>query len=204
MNRTIVPFILLALFSRDLFSQVAPVCDPPMSRENFEALVYQVQDHFFPELRETKLEVDTFRSEAYFLQAQPVVMSLLGNRSQRRYNVQLNLKLLECPPSILALEAILVHELEHVVDYLPMSTPKVATHGLRYLLNKKFKRTYERSTDCKVLERGLHQGLADYRRWVYQWLSPRELITKRKIYLTPEEIEVFQSSGTCHPRVSKI
>ena len=170
-----------------------------MARENFEALVEEVKQNHFPELHHVKLIVSTFSSDAYFLQAQPVAISLLGLRSNRRYQVQLNLKLLECPPTINALEAILVHELEHVVDYQPMSASKVATHGLRYLLNKKFKRHYERSTDCKVLDRGFHQGLSDYRKWVYQWLKPDELRTKRRLYLTPEEIEMFQTSGICRP-----
>lgn len=170
-----------------------------MARESFMALVEEVKQNYFPALHQVKILVSTFSSEAYFLQAQPIAISLLGARSKRRYQVQLNLKLLECPPAISALEAILVHELEHVVDYQPMSASKVAAHGLRYLMNTKFKRHYERSTDCKVLERGLHQGLSDYRKWVYQWLNPGEVRTKRRLYLTPEEIEVFQTSGICHP-----
>jgi hypothetical protein len=199
MNLTAISLIIFSLFSHDLFSQVRPGCEPPMSGENFKALVEEVKQSHFPSLKEVKLSVSTFSSDAYFLQAQPIVISLLGLRSKRRYQVQLNTKLLECPPTISALEAILVHELEHVVDYLPMSTSKVAAHGLRYVLSKKFKRHYERSTDCKVLDRGFHQGLADYRKWVYQWLDPEELSTKRRLYLTPEEIEIFQSSGICRP-----
>lgn len=192
-------FILFMLFSQNLFSQVNPGCEPPMTRDNFEALVQEVKETYFPVLKDVRLTFSTFSSDAYFLQAQPIVISLFGQRSKRRYQVQLNLKLLECPPTVNALEAILVHELEHVVDYLPMSTTKVAAHGLRYVLNKKFKRHYERSTDCKVLDLGLHQGLSDYRKWVYQWLDPDQLQTKRLLYLTPEEIEVFQSSGSCRP-----
>jgi hypothetical protein len=159
-----------------------------MSLDQFKALVQNSRDEFFPELRKVKIRVSTFRSDAYFLQAQPNIKTLIGNRVKREYLIQLNLKLLECPPTDDALEAILVHELEHVKDYIGWSSAKIAKHGLLYSTSMKVKVAYERQTDRKVLEKGLHSGLAGYRDWVYQWLTPKELASKRKIYLTPEEI----------------
>lgn len=197
MKRLILSYLFGTLVCTQALAHTAAACEAPMSLDNFTALVHEVKGRFFPELKTINVGVATFRSDAYFLQAQPVVVSLLGRKKNRRYNVQLNLKLLECPPTIEALEAILVHELEHVVDYLPMSATKIASHGLHYIMSKKFHRFYERSTDCKVLDRGLHHGLIEYRNWVYQWLNPRELQTKRKIYLTPEEIKAFEVSGKC-------
>lgn len=91
-----------------------------------------------------------------------------------------------------ALEAIMVHELEHVVDYTGWSSARLIKHGAKYSLSMKQKINYERATDNKVLAKGLHEGLAQYREWIYQWLTPKELLSKRRIYLTPEEIRASQ------------
>lgn len=166
----------------------AEICAPKMNLEQFTLLLNRTIDQFFPELLDQSIGVSTFRSDAYFLQAQPVVKTLISNQGRRKYNVQLNLKLLDCPPSEDSLQAILVHELEHVKDYTSWSSAKIAKHGLHYTTSLKFRAKYERATDAKVLEKGLNTGLAGYRVWVYQWLSPKELERKRYIYLTPEEI----------------
>lgn len=166
----------------------AELCAPKISIDQFTNLLESTIEQFFPELSEESIGVSTFRSDAYFLQAQPVVKTLIGKRGKRKYNVQLNLRLLDCPPSEDALRSILVHELEHVKDYTNWSSAKLAKHGVRYSTSLKFRSRYERATDAKVLEKGLNSGLADYRVWVYQWLSPKELNRKRYIYLTPEEI----------------
>lgn len=173
-------FILLILFSLSARARSSEQCLPAMTLDHFKSLVQSSKDQYFPELRKVKVSVSTFRSDAYFLQARPNI--------KREYFIQLNLKLLECPPSEEALVAILVHELEHVKDYIGWSSAKLVKHGIVYSASMKVKIAYERQTDRKVLEKGLHSGLAGYREWVYQWLTPRELARKRRIYLTPEEI----------------
>ncbi len=173
-------FILLILFSTSALAASHEQCLPAMSLDHFKTLVQSSKDQYFPELRKVNIGVSTFRSDAYFLQAQPNI--------KRQYFIQLNLKLLECPPSEDALVAILVHELEHVKDYIGWSSAKLIKHGIVYSASMKVKIAYERQTDRKVLEKGLHTGLAGYRDWVYQWLTPKELARKRRIYLTPEEI----------------
>jgi hypothetical protein len=164
------------------------ICAPKMNVNQFTSLLEKTIEQFFPELSKESIGVSTFRSDAYFLQAQPVVETLFGNRENRKYNVQLNLRLLECPPSEESLQSILVHELEHIKDYTNWSSGKIAKHGLHYSTSLEFRAKYERATDAKVLEKGLNSGLAGYRVWVYQWLSPKDLERKRYIYLTPEEI----------------
>jgi hypothetical protein len=150
--------------------------------------VETTKEQYFPELNKTTIGVTTFSSDAYFLQAQPKIKTLVGNRLKRQYSVQLNLKLLECPPPEDALVAILVHELEHVKDYIGWSSGKILKHGVLYSTSMEVKVAYERQTDRKVLEKGLHEGLAGYREWIYQWLTPEDLANKKRIYLTPEEI----------------
>ncbi len=178
--------IIFLLFGSVSFAQEN--CAPSITKENVEGLLIETRDIYFPELADVSLRLDTFRSKAYFFQAQPIVKSLTRRRANRRYHVQVNLRLLECPPSMEALQAIMVHELEHVVDYTGWSSARLIKHGAKYSLSMKTKINYERATDHKVLAKGLHEGLAQYREWVYQWLSPKELLSKRRIYLTPEEI----------------
>jgi hypothetical protein len=182
--------ILLLLFAFSSLSVASAdvLCHPPMSLTSFNEILWRTKDAYFPELKNEKIILKTFRSDAYFLQAQPEIKTLIGKRNLRVYSVQLNLKLLDCPPSNDALEAILVHELEHVKDYTKWSAAKIAKHGFYYASSLDFKKKYERQTDKKTLEKGLHLGLAGYRDWVYQWLTPKDLKRKRFIYLTPEEI----------------
>lgn len=170
------------------FVCAAEICAPKMDIGQFNGLLDKTIEQYFPELSSESIGVSTFRSDAYFLQAQPEVKTLISNRRMRKYNVQLNLKLLDCPPDEDSLRAILVHELEHVKDYTKWSSARIALHGIRYSTSLKFRANYERSTDSKVLQKGLNQGLAGYRTWVYQWLTPKEYKRKRFIYLTPEEI----------------
>ncbi len=170
------------------FSSSASDCRP-MTLESFTQKVDEVKESYFPEFKNTPIIVTTFRSDAYFLQAQPKITTLFKKRSQRVYEVQLNTKLLDCPPTAAGLEAILVHELEHIRDYTRWSTTRIVRHGLEYSFSCDLRIGYERATDLRVLEFGLHEGLIDYRNWVYQKLTPRELKKKERIYLTPTEIE---------------
>lgn len=179
---------LVLFFSFSAFAEGLATCLPPITIESFNSLMNATKEQFFPELNNVSINVSTFRSDAYFLQAQPRIKTLVKNRIKRQYLVQLNLELLDCPPREDALKAILVHELEHVKDYTGWSSAKIAKHGAHYSTSMSLKVAYERQTDRKVLEKGLHIGLAGYREWVYQWLTSKELARKRKIYLTPEEI----------------
>ena len=181
-------FLLILMLPLTGISASSEGCLPPMTIEQFKAMVQSSRDLYFPELSNLKIEVSTFRSDEYFLQAQPKIRTLLRGGSKRCYLIDLNLKLLDCPPPEEALTAILVHELEHIKDYTGWSSFKIARFGVHYSTSMKLKTRYERETDHKVLEKGLHSGLAGYREWLYQWLSPKELARKKKIYLTPEEI----------------
>lgn len=181
-------FYLAILFLLMTHVHASPNCLPEISIDDFKAQLQNVRAEFFPELADETIKVVTFRSDAYFLQAQPAVRSLIGKREKRKYNIRLNLKLLECPPDKESLEAILVHELEHVKDYTGWSASKILSHGVKYMSSLQFKADYEHATDRKVLQKQLNIGLAGYRVWVYGKLDSKDYERKRIIYLTPEEI----------------
>lgn len=174
------------------FSAQAQTCQGTLSLDEFKTQVQDVQERYFPELNDTSIVVTTFKAEDYFLQAQPAKASLMGSRHKRRYEVQLNLKLLACSPGEAALEAILIHELEHVLDYTQMSSAQIVSHGLRYVTDKKFRIRYERETDLKALRHRVHAGLVAYREWIYQWLTPAQLERKKAFYLSPDEIRALE------------
>lgn len=90
------------------------------------------------------------------------------------------------PPA--GLTAILVHKIQHVSDYLKMSSVEMVAFGARYASDKKFHTKYERETDTKTLIKGFGPGLIEFRLWVYQWLSPKEL-KKNAIISRPKKLK---------------
>jgi hypothetical protein len=195
----VLNFIMTALKTLILFFMIssrsfAADCLPPMPLEDFKQLVLDTREVHFPELHDLNILISTFESGAYFLQAQPSLQTIFKKSSKRNYEIQLNLRLLECPPDLISLQAILVHELEHLKDYNSWSSKKIITHGLRYVTDRNFRSRYERQTDLKALVKGFSVGLMGYRHWVYQWLTPKELKLKKRYYFTPEEISIWQGS----------
>jgi hypothetical protein len=184
-------FCGLLLSCRTLLAQS---CAGKIGFDEFSQLVKQVQSRHFPQIPLESVVVTTFEAEDYFLQAQPSVRTLIKNPEKRSYEIQLNLRLLTCSPGEEALEAILVHEFEHVMDYTQWSSAKILKHGLRYIRSDSFRARYERETDEKTLRRGLGQGLKQYREWIYQWLTPEQLETKKRFYYSPEEIQEWMIS----------
>ena len=194
LNFTMTALKTLILFFMISSRSFAADCLPPMPLEDFKLLVLNTREFHFPELHDLNILISTFESGAYFLQAQPSLQTILKKSSKRNYEIQLNLRLLECPPDLISLQAILVHELEHVKDYNSWSSRKIITHGLRYVTDRNFRSRYERQTDLKTLVKGFSVGLMGYRFWVYKWLTPKELKLKKRYYFTPEEILSWQGS----------
>lgn len=54
-------------------------CYPQISRQEFEKTVQDVRKIYFPILKDMETSVSTFSSNAYFLQAQPVIKTLFKN-----------------------------------------------------------------------------------------------------------------------------
>jgi len=88
----------------------------------------------------------------------------------------------------LALKGVLAHELMHTNDYVHGSTlGTILPIGVKVSFSKS-RVQYERKTDLRVVLKGLGPELIAYREWQYPLLSPQALKTKRREYLTPEEI----------------
>ncbi|MBY0517568.1 MAG: hypothetical protein K2P81_11695 [Bacteriovoracaceae bacterium] len=164
-------------------------CYPSITDKEFDNLVTETKISYFPQLLNLSISIKKFNSDAYYLQASPDYKSLVKKKASRKYFIEINTKLLNCPPSMESLEAILVHEFEHLNDYNKMSSVTIADLGIKYATNKKFRTRYERKTDEKALKKGIGHGLIGYRNWIYSRLTPKQLATKKRYYFTPEEIE---------------
>ncbi len=161
-------------------------CLPAMSREDLRQIVDEVRTAHFPELAGKTLPFVDCTSKSYFFQASIQKSALL--LAKKKYFLEVNKLLLDCPPTRDGLRAIVTHELTHFQDYERMSVGSVIKLGARYSSNKSYRRNYERETDLHALALGEGRGLIEYREWLYARLSPKDLFLKRYYYLTPEEI----------------
>jgi hypothetical protein len=173
------------------FVSAAEICSTPIDEKTIQNHIDFLIENHFPELQKIQIKIENFESDAYFLQANLKKKTIFKEAQKRTYVIEVNQKLYACPPSPEGLKAILVHEIQHINDYLNMSSVEVIGLAARYSTNKKFHTKYERDTDTKTLEKGFGKGLIDYRLWVYQWLGPKELKNKKRFYYTPEEIETW-------------
>ena len=98
-----------------------------------------------------------------------------------------------------AVEAIVAHELEHISSYTRHNRWRML--GLVRLIKLSSETRWERATDERAIARGYGAGLIRYRRWLYGVVSPKVAARKRRVYLTPEEIEqrLRRSSRTISP-----
>jgi hypothetical protein len=181
--------ISLTLFSSSAYAGVE-ACENSSCDRMIET-VRRLIDTKFPRLAERKVRITEFTSDDTFLQAQP--KHVLRSGKNRVYEIQVNPRLFDDPPSASALEAILVHELSHLNDYTYMNSFEIADLGLMYVQSGAPRGVvrYERATDETAMRKGFASGIREYRQWLYGKVSGRALELKKKIYYTPEEIDAY-------------
>ncbi len=184
--------VVLLLLSTTLFSaQADAACDEPISLYELSNLVDDVRSTYFKHIARHNITMESFNSSEAFFQTQPVVGTLLGNVYFRKYKLQYNPRIFFCPPSRKAIHAILVHEFEHINDYYESSAVELLGFATRYKVFSKFRKNYERETDKKACAKGQAEGLIEYREWIYDKLTPKQLESKKAQYLTPEELRKY-------------
>ena len=146
----------------------------------------------FPELSTVSLELRESHSEEYLFETDIVRSSLWMPGRPRGYLLYLSSRFDTSTLSARAQEAILAHELQHVLDYESWSLARLAFFYARYSWSADYRRNYERETDRRVLARGYADGLIEYRVWLYARLSPEQVERKRRDYLSPEEIRAWR------------
>ena len=157
----------------------------------------QMARSLHPELADARIELVPSRSETVFFRADVKPGTLFGRRSRRIYRVHHSVALTDDPPPPQAVLAILDHELEHVRHYTTMASLPLVGFGLDYAVGGTA--TYERFTDEHPLRAGCGEGLAQYRAWLYERISPRVEAKKRRTYVTPDEARAWTDDGTAPP-----
>jgi hypothetical protein len=152
--------------------------------------VEQAIGQSFGDLKNYNIELRSFKNDTsdYFFYTD--VEKAWKSSRFRTYVIYYNERILESELSPEALEAILVHELQHIEDYTQMNFFELAWLAFRYevLGSEDLIIEFERDTDRRVVEKGYGKGLIQYRKWLYKNLKAEEIELKKKTYLTPEEI----------------
>lgn len=188
--------VFITLLGNLVLSHASDYCPSKTNKKEIKSLIHNilVAENIFPKLRplwdQKRLKLVEFQSNAYYLKTGPG--PILKNKNKRLLKIFINTKLYQCAPTKKALKAILIHELAHLDDYLQKSVFKI---GLK-MLRRKSRARYERATDLRVLELGHHQGLKEYRKWIYSKLTKKELKKKKCFYYTPQEIDDHDHLGT--------
>ncbi len=163
---------------------------PPATEADIVALVESAREGFFPTFGELSLEVVTMESEDSYFVANLDLATLSEAPLERDYRVLYSPALFADPPSRLAVGAILVHELKHVLDYTGMESDELVEFGLWYASGEDIS-DYEKQTDEYALTSGCAEGLSAYREWVYAHIPAEDLQEKLDTYYTPEEIAAW-------------
>ncbi|MBT3583346.1 MAG: hypothetical protein HN509_00450 [Halobacteriovoraceae bacterium] len=172
--------------------QIGP-CAEKTNLVKIKKIIDDLIKGYFPRLKDAKITVSEFKSEAYYLQTG--FGNIFAHAWNRNFTIEINPKLYKCPPPPDALRAILAHELFHIQDYRNRSTFGMIGLGLKYTRNSATN-SYERSADERVLQLGkdfkdpsFFKGIKEYRQWIYPKLNEKELKTKKERYFTPEEVD---------------
>lgn len=157
------------------------------SLNQVQDLVGELVENSFPELKGKEIAVRPFRSDDSFFESQPSIVSILNIFSPVSYRINVNPTVFEKDLPLSAARAILAHELCHTLEYVNRGL-----WGMLDALSTVFHRGHrihnERETDMETLNRGFHQGLSEYRTWIYPQLTPEDEKEKRQVYFSPEEI----------------
>lgn len=175
--------------------------DSQMAIEKTEKLIQEVVEESYPELLTEKIKVKTFRSQKTFFKAQFSFNRYLTLR-KLRMTILINPIVYSRNAPVEGLRAILAHELAHILYYKRKN--RLQLLGLIGLVNGGFNAKFERRTDLVAIERGYGIGLIEYREWLYQNVSEREISSKKRNYFTSEEIALLIAAFKKNPEIVKI
>ena len=144
----------------------------------------------FPELKQTEVQVELLQSNSDFFRTRFGFPQFFLSKKMR-YFVKVNPKVVELRVPEEGLEAIIAHELSHVVYYAQGNRLKL--FGLTRLLSRDFTARFERWTDLQAISRGYGERLKTYRQWLYQNVPQNKLEEKRRNYFSPAEIDAILS-----------
>jgi hypothetical protein len=195
----IITIFLINICSFSLFAQNDIVNKITIDKTN--QLMLEIAKKSFPEIKLKKIKVKTFQSKTSFFKARFSLTRYLTFQKMRHL-VFVNPRLFSLEPPEEGIRAILAHELAHVLYYTEKNRFQLL--GLSGLVSSSFIASFERKADLTAIERGFGPGLIKYRQWLYENISKEEVISKKKNYFSPEEIELMLNIIRENPEIIKI
>jgi hypothetical protein len=143
----------------------------------------------YPELSGKDIRVHSFHSSSDYLRTRFSVRHYLTFQ-RMQFSLEINPLVFELGAPDEALQAIIAHELEHVL-YLSRRN-RIRMLSLVRLARPSFTMRFERKADLGAIGRGYGSGLILYRKWLYKNIPRDALAEKYRDYFSPEEISAIQ------------
>lgn len=176
----------------------------PMQFNNNKKIPVEIEKNvlkalsFYPELKNAVIDFIFKKSiKTSVMQAQPVFLTLLRTRKNRRYriNISRHFKLINSEMPITEIpEQVMIgwigHELGHILDYEGKSNFEIVSFGYRYLFHPTFVKHAEMIADSLAVERGMGNYIVSTKRFILDHAElPQSYKDKiRRLYLSPDVI----------------
>ncbi|MEO7659037.1 MAG: hypothetical protein ABIV48_05430 [Pyrinomonadaceae bacterium] len=148
-------------------------------------LLDNVRLRSFPEISESDLNIKPFNSNSTFFKARFSFGRYFTFRNLKT-TLYINPAVFDRGASDESVEAILAHELAHVLYYFDRN--RLSLLGLIRLTCDDFEASFERKADLTAIARGYGPGLIEYRQWLYKNIPDNTLKKKMRNYFSPNEI----------------
>ena len=193
LSKSIKLFALVVLIVNyaSIVSAQQSVSSKTFAIERTNTLLQSVRDSSYPELQNTDIEIRLFNSKSDFFRTRFSVMRYFFGLKMHFF-IEVNPKVFELQPTEKALHAIIAHELGHVL-YM-QDEKRIKLFSLICLASKDYTARFERRTDLEAISRGYATGLIEYRNWLYQNISAKNVKEKKRDYFSPEEISAITES----------
>ncbi|HEU5052912.1 MAG TPA: hypothetical protein VFT78_07355 [Hanamia sp.] len=153
---------------------------------------------FYPELKNAAIRFNFKKNiRTSVMQAQPVFSTLIQNRRNRRYriNISRHFKLKSCDMPITEIpEAVMigwiVHELGHIMDYEHRTNAEIALFGYRYLFSPEYVKEAERVADTYAVNHGSGKYILSTKRFILDHAEIPQVYKNKikRLYLSPDII----------------
>jgi hypothetical protein len=153
---------------------------------------------FYPELENTTIGfIFKTNIKTSVMQAQPVPMTLLGRRKNRRYriNISEHFKLINTQIPIQQIpDDVMIgwigHELGHILDYEGKSNAGMVSFGYRYYFHSSFVKHAEMVADSLAVERGMGNYIVATKRFILDHAELPQTYKNKiaRLYLSPDVI----------------
>ena len=209
--RYLIVLVLLFVFSGGLFAQVDSIPSAEWISRHKDSLRSELLNNkevhgdfehsilaalmYYPTLNDTRIAFKE-RKIATTMAARPKVSSIFKKAEDRKYIILINARQNRLKAPLLsnvpfeARVGVIGHELAHIVDYKRKSFIRIIGNGIAYVVSNSFKRNLEHKIDRIAINKGLGEGLYQFRLFVEEEANTTDKYKRFKdnIYLSSADI----------------